>query len=51
LGERRDDMDKLAAILLEKETLERSDLEEFFDRPVAPADEERPVDEHEVIRR
>ena len=51
LRERRDDMDKLATVLLEKETLERSDLEEHFGKPVTPAEEERPVDEHEVIRR
>lgn len=51
LGERRADMDELAAILLEKETLERSDLESHFGRTEAPAAEERPIDEHEVIRR
>ena len=51
VGERRKDMDDLAEVLLDKETLERSDLEEHFGRTVTPAEEELPVDDHEVIRR
>ena len=38
LEERREDMDRLAVILLEKETLERTDLEQFFGRTEASAD-------------
>jgi cell division protease FtsH len=51
ISEHREDIDKLAQVLLEKETLERTDLEQFFGRTVKPADQELEVDEHEVIRR
>jgi cell division protease FtsH len=51
LKEHRADLDELAEVLLEKETLERDDLERYFGRSIAPAAEEIEVDEHEVIRR
>lgn len=48
---KREDMDRLAAVLLEKETLERDDLETFFDLGNKGADENLPSDDHEVIPR
>ena len=50
VSERRSDMEKLAEVLLEKETLERTDLERYFGKEVTP-DDKLEIDGHEVIRR